>query len=68
MGKQKSSKAARGRIKITGTGKLMAWKSGKRHLSYHKSGKEIQGKGVSFVLSDADTRRLRRMFPYGEGK
>jgi large subunit ribosomal protein L35 len=68
MGKQKSSKAARSRIKITGTGKLMAWKPGKRHLSYHKSGDEIQGKGVGFVIAEADARRLRRMFPYGEGK
>jgi large subunit ribosomal protein L35 len=66
MGKQKTVKAARGRTKITGTGKVMAWKAGKRHLSYHKSGKEIQGKGVAFVISDADTPRFKQMLPYGD--
>jgi large subunit ribosomal protein L35 len=64
MGKQKTVKAARGRTKITGTGKVMAWKAGKRHLSYHKSG--IQGKGVAFVIADADTPRFKQMLPYGD--
>jgi large subunit ribosomal protein L35 len=66
MGKQKTVKAARGRTKITGTGKVMAWKAGKRHLSYHKSGKEIQGKGVAFVIADADTPKFKQMLPYGD--
>jgi large subunit ribosomal protein L35 len=66
MPKQKTKKAARRRMKITGTGKIMAFKPGKRHLNYHKSGSEIGDKGVAFVISDADTTRIRKMFPYGE--
>jgi large subunit ribosomal protein L35 len=66
MGKQKTVKAARSRLKITATGKVMGWKAGKRHLSYHKSGSEIQNKGVAFVLADVDAKRIKRMFPYGE--
>lgn len=66
MPKQKTKKAARRRMKITGTGKVMAYKPGKRHLSYHKSGNEIRGKGVAFVISDADTPRVKAMLPYGE--
>ncbi len=65
MGKQKTRKAAKRRLKITGTGKVMAFKAGKRHLSYHKSGKTIQNKGVAFVLADADQERHKKMFPYG---
>ena len=65
MGKQKTRKVARSRTKVTGTGKIMAWKPGKRHLSYHKSGADIQAKGVAFVLADADQERLKRMMPYG---
>jgi large subunit ribosomal protein L35 len=66
MGKQKTVKAARSRLKITATGKVMGWKAGKRHLSHHKSGSEIQDKGVAFVLADVDAKRIKRMFPYGE--
>jgi large subunit ribosomal protein L35 len=66
MGKQKTVKAASSRLKITGTGKVMAWKGGKRHLSYHKSGSEIQAKGVGFVLADVDAKRAKRMMPYGD--
>jgi large subunit ribosomal protein L35 len=65
MGKLKTRKVAASRVKISGTGKAMAWKAGKRHLSYHKSGNEIRGKGVSYVLADADQERVLRMFPYG---
>lgn len=66
MPKQKTKKSAKRRIKITGTGKVMAFKSGKRHLNYHKSGDNIRGKGVGFVVSDADTPRMKLMLPYGD--
>lgn len=66
MGKQKTRKAAVRRIKITGTGKVMAFRPGKRHLNYHKSGDEIRGKGTAFVLSKADTPRFKAMLPYGD--
>jgi large subunit ribosomal protein L35 len=65
MGKLKTRKVASSRIKISGTGKAMAWKAGKRHLSYHKSGDEIRGKGKAYVLAEADQERVLRMFPYG---
>jgi large subunit ribosomal protein L35 len=65
MGKQKTRKVATSRIKVSGTGKAMAWKAGKRHLSYHKSGSEIRGKGVAYVLADADQERVLAMMPYG---
>jgi large subunit ribosomal protein L35 len=65
MGKLKTRKVAASRVKITGTGKVMAWKAGKRHLSYHKSGGEIQSKGVAYVMSDHDQPRIKGMLPYG---
>jgi large subunit ribosomal protein L35 len=66
MGKLKTRKVATSRIKISGTGKAMAWKAGKRHLSYHKSGSDIRGKGVAYVLADADQKRVLAMMPYGD--
>lgn len=66
MPKQKTKKAARRRMKITGTGKIMAYKPGKRHLNVTKSGSRIGGMGVAFVISKADTKRIKLMFPVGE--
>ncbi|HEX2864147.1 MAG TPA: 50S ribosomal protein L35 [Deinococcales bacterium] len=66
MPKQKTKKAARRRMKITGTGKIMAFKPGKRHLNVTKSGAKIAGMGVAFELSKSDTKRVKIMFPVGE--
>ena len=65
MPKQKTKKAAVRRIKITATGKVMAFKSGKRHQNTGKSGREIAGKGVGFILAKSEWARMKGMFPGG---
>lgn len=66
MPKMKTKKSAKRRIKITGTGKVMAFKSGKRHQNTGKSGDEIRGKGVAFVLAKSEWARMKGMLPKGK--
>jgi large subunit ribosomal protein L35 len=68
MPKMKTLKSATRRIKITGTGKVMAFKSGKRHQNTGKSGDEIRGKGKGFVLAHSEWARMKKMLPYKGGK
>lgn len=51
MPKMKTHKGAKKRVKITASGKVVAMKTGKRHLNWQKSGKEIRQKGRKFVLA-----------------
>ena len=65
MPKQKTHSGAKKRFKITGTGKVMAFKSGKRHQNTGKSGNEIRGKGKGFVLAKSEWARMKLMLPKG---
>ena len=65
MPKMKTHKGATGRIHITARGKVVGRRPGKRHLNWHKSGQSIRSKGRSFTVSEADTPRLKALFPYG---
>ncbi|WP_027482688.1 50S ribosomal protein L35 [Deinococcus pimensis] len=66
MPKQKTKKSAKRRIKITATGKVMAFKSGKRHQNVGKSGSEIRSKGQGFVLAKSEWARMKAMLPGGK--
>ena len=68
MPKMKTKKSAVRRIKITATGKVMAFKSGKRHQNTKKSGNEIRGKGRGFVLARSEWARMKAMKPYAGGR
>lgn len=61
MPKQKTKKAAVRRIKITGTGKVMAFKSGKRHQNTGKTGTAIGNMGVGFILAKSEWKRMKLM-------
>ncbi|AEB10860.1 50S ribosomal protein L35 [Marinithermus hydrothermalis] len=64
MAKMKTHKGAKGRVKVTARGKVVAMKPGKRHLNWHKSGKSIRNKGKKFTLFEGDARRVRELLPY----
>lgn len=61
MPKMKTLKMAKRRVKVTGTGKVMAFKSGKRHQNTGKSGDEIRSKGKGFVLAKCEWKRMKLM-------
>ena len=58
LGKNKTRKSVAKRFKITGTGKLIRRKQGKRHLAECKNRKRIRNLGKSVVVSDADKPRI----------
>ena len=68
MPKMKTKKSMTRRVKVTATGKVMAFKSGKRHQNTGKSGDEIRGKGKGFVLAKSEWARMKLALPYKVGK
>jgi large subunit ribosomal protein L35 len=41
--KNKSHRATMKRFKVTGTGRIMRWRAGKRHLARNKSKRQLRG-------------------------
>ena len=64
MPKLKTVKGVKERFKVTGTGKLLAFKSGRLHLLSGKRAKLKRRLRRPFVLSEPDARQLRTMVPY----
>ncbi len=61
MPKMKTVKGVKGRIKITGTGKLMGFRSGRRHLLSGKRAKVKRQLRRTRVLSPRDARKIRTL-------
>ena len=61
--KLKTRKSAAKRFKITGTGKVMHYKSGRRHLLGHQSSNRKRNKEGAFVVSDSDMNKIKGMLP-----
>ncbi|MEM7301502.1 MAG: 50S ribosomal protein L35 [Pseudomonadota bacterium] len=65
MPKMKTKSSAKKRFKVTGTGKILVAQAGKQHGMIKRSNKFIrQARGTS-VLSEPDTRIIKKMMPYG---
>ena len=64
MPKIKTVKGVKERIKVTGTGKLVGFRAGRRHLLSHRSAKLKRKMRRSLVLSPSDTKKIRALIPY----
>jgi large subunit ribosomal protein L35 len=66
MPKLKSKSGAKKRFRITGTGKVLAAHSGKRHGMIKRTTKQIRQLRGTTVISESDAERVRKIFlPYG---
>lgn len=65
MPKLKTNKAAAKRFRITKNGKIKKRTAGRQHILGKKSRKVKRKHRKDAYLSDADTRRIRRLLPYG---
>jgi len=63
-GKAKTRKAVAKRFKVTGTGKILRRKQGKRHLAQCKNRKRKRNLGQVTLVSDADLRNVRENLPF----
>jgi len=64
-GKAKTRKAVSKRFKITGTGKILRRKQGKRHLLIKKNRKRKRNLGKATLVSDADAPMVKANMPWG---
>ncbi len=64
MPKMKTRKAAAKRYKVTASGKVKYKKQGTRHILTKKSPKRKRHLRHSDVLSDAETKKVRKLLPY----
>ncbi len=60
----KTRKAVPKRFKITGTGKVLRSRAGKRHLLQTKSAKRRRGLGGTVVTDKTDVYRIKQNLPF----
>ncbi len=65
MPKMKTKASAKKRFKVTATGKIKAAAAGKQHGMIKRTNKFIRNARGTMVLSDPDTRVVRKFLPYG---
>jgi|TARA_B100000470_G_C19489070_1_gene257889 large subunit ribosomal protein L35 len=63
-GKAKTRKAVAKRFKVTGSGKILRRKQGKRHLLQKKSRKRKRNLGKATLVSDADLKNVKANLPF----
>ena len=61
MPKMKTHSGAKKRIRVTGSGKLMRQRAGKRHLNEHKPTKRTRRLSSDVQLAKADQRQARKL-------
>ena len=64
MSKLKTHKGVKRRVKITGTGKLMHGRSGRRHLLTGKSSRRMKHLRGAKQVAEVQEEMLRRLLPY----
>jgi len=60
--KMKTHKGLKKRLKVTGTGKVLYRRSGRRHLMAHKSGKRSRHLRQERALSKGDRKAIQSQF------
>ena len=63
--KLKTHRGAAKRFKLTSTGKILRWRSGKRHLLGTKKPRRMRRLLNKIQVSKADERNIRLALPYG---
>ena len=64
MGKLKTVKGVKRRVKVTATGKLIGFRAGRRHLLSGKRAKTKRQLRRPQTLSSVDDRKIKTLIPY----
>ncbi|HQZ27209.1 MAG: 50S ribosomal protein L35 [Verrucomicrobiales bacterium] len=63
-GKAKTRKGVAKRFKVTGSGRILRRKQGKRHLNRRKNSKRLRRLGQSALVSPADEKNVKMNMPF----
>ena len=63
-GKAKTRKGVAKRFKVTGTGKILRRKQGKRHLNRRKNAKRMRRLGQSALAAKCDVKNIKMDLPF----
>lgn len=61
MPKMKSHSGIKKRVRVTGSGKLMRQRAGKRHLNEHKSSRRTRRLSLDVAVSGADRKLAKQL-------
>jgi large subunit ribosomal protein L35 len=64
IARSKTRKSVAKRFKVTGTGKIVRAKSGRRHLLASKSAKQKRKMAKSTLVHDSDVARIKANLPF----
>ncbi len=65
MSKLKTKKGASKRFRLTASGKVKSYQSGKKHGMIKRTNTQIRNQRGSTILSDQDARIVKKFLPYG---
>jgi large subunit ribosomal protein L35 len=63
-GTAKTRKSVSKRFKVTGSGKVIRRKQGKRHIAITKNRKRLRNLGKPALVSDADIKNVKENLPF----
>ncbi|HEX7653490.1 MAG TPA: 50S ribosomal protein L35 [Verrucomicrobiae bacterium] len=61
----KTKKSVAKRFKLTGTGKVLRSRAGRRHLAQTKNAKRLRRLGKAAVVDKTDEYRIKQNLPFG---
>ena len=65
MPKMKTKSSAKKRFRLTASGKVRGQQAGKQHGMIKRTNKFIRNARGSVILSDADSKIIKKFLPYG---
>lgn len=68
MPKLKTKSGVKKRFKITASGKIKSGQTGKRHGMIKRSNRQIRNLRGTGVLSEPDTKIIKKFMPYARGQ
>ncbi|MEM7700111.1 MAG: 50S ribosomal protein L35 [Verrucomicrobiota bacterium] len=64
-GKAKTRKGVAKRFKVTGSGRVLRRKQGKRHINRRKNAKRLRRLGQAALVAPCDEKNIKQDLPFG---
>lgn len=67
-GKAKTRKSVAKRFKVTGSGKILRRRQGRRHLNRRKNSKRLRRLGQTATVADCDVANIKEDLPFHKNR